>query len=413
MEEAPPVTILGTEYPALADGQYDAIFLGTGLKECILAGLLSVKGMKVLVVDRNDYYGGESASLNLTSLFQKFRGGEPSESDIKRLGSNRDYNVDLIPKFLMACGKLVKMLYITKVTRYLDFKVIEGSFVYRGAKKTISKVPSTASEALSTDLVGFFQKRKLKSFLSFISEAQIPGEDVPEETRVETDSKTMKDIYDQFGLDDMCRDFLGHAMALRLNDSYLNEKATKTVKSLKLYGYSLDKYGSSPYIYPVYGLGGLPEGFSRLCAIHGGVFMLQTAPSEILFDGDKACGVVSDGRAASAKYIIGDPSYFDPSKTKKNGSVIRSICILNHSIKGATSSAQIIIPANQIALAGYPAKKNDIYISLVSFDHQVAPQNIYVAIVSTMVETSDPKSEVQSGIDLLGDILERYIIIYI
>lgn len=47
MEEAPPVTILGTEYPALADGKYDAIFLGTGLKECILAGLLSVKGMKV------------------------------------------------------------------------------------------------------------------------------------------------------------------------------------------------------------------------------------------------------------------------------------------------------------------------------------------------------------------------------
>ena len=29
-------------------------------------------------------------------------------------------------------------------------------------------------------------------------------------------------------------------------------------------------YGKSPYIYPLYGLGGLPEGFSRLCAINGG-----------------------------------------------------------------------------------------------------------------------------------------------
>jgi len=34
--------------------------------------------MKVLVVDRNNYYGGESASLNLTNLHEKFRGTKPS-----------------------------------------------------------------------------------------------------------------------------------------------------------------------------------------------------------------------------------------------------------------------------------------------------------------------------------------------
>ena len=34
-------------YPMLADGEYDVIILGTGLKECMLAGLLSKKGMKV------------------------------------------------------------------------------------------------------------------------------------------------------------------------------------------------------------------------------------------------------------------------------------------------------------------------------------------------------------------------------
>lgn len=75
--------------------------------------------------------------------------------------------------------------------------------------------------------------------------------------------------------DDMAKDFIGHAMALHLNDDYLNEPATPTFKALKLYGYSVDKYGKSPYLYPIYGLGGLPEGFSRLCAVHGGVFMLN------------------------------------------------------------------------------------------------------------------------------------------
>ena len=37
----------------LADGEYDAIVLGTGLKECVISGLLSVKGKRVLQMDRN------------------------------------------------------------------------------------------------------------------------------------------------------------------------------------------------------------------------------------------------------------------------------------------------------------------------------------------------------------------------
>lgn len=52
--------------------------------------------------------------------------------------------------FLCLCvlGQLVRMLLITQVTRYLDFKVIEGSFVYK--KGNIYKVPSTEAEALAS-----------------------------------------------------------------------------------------------------------------------------------------------------------------------------------------------------------------------------------------------------------------------
>ena len=57
--------------------------------------------------------------------------------------------------------------------------------------------------------------------------------------------------------------------------------ALETIKSIQLYVRSLERYGKSPYIYPMYGLGGLPEGFSRLCAIHGGTFMLQCPVEEV------------------------------------------------------------------------------------------------------------------------------------
>ena len=56
--------------------------------------------------------------------------------------------MDLIPKFLMANGQLVKLLIHTGVTRYLEFKSVEGSYVYKGGK--ISKVPVDEREALGS-----------------------------------------------------------------------------------------------------------------------------------------------------------------------------------------------------------------------------------------------------------------------
>jgi Rab GDP dissociation inhibitor len=50
----------------------------------------------------------------------------------------------------------------------------------------------------------------------------------------------------------------------------MSRPAKEVIELIKLYAHSVSRYGNSPYIYPVYGLGGLPEGFSRLCAIHGG-----------------------------------------------------------------------------------------------------------------------------------------------
>jgi Rab GDP dissociation inhibitor len=153
--------------------EYDVIVLGTGLKECILSGLLSVKGKKVLHLDRNSYYGAETASLNLTNIWSMFRPGvEPP----KEYGHNRDWNVDLIPKFIMANGKLVKMLLHTKVTRYLEWKCVDASYVlqhqkggmFSGAKNVIHKVPATDSEALKSPLLGLFEKKRLRNFYIYL-----------------------------------------------------------------------------------------------------------------------------------------------------------------------------------------------------------------------------------------------------
>lgn len=45
--------------------------------------------------------------------------------------------------------------------------------------------------------------------------------------------------------------------------SYINQPALETVQRMKLYFNSIAKYLKSPYLYPLYGLGELPQGFAR------------------------------------------------------------------------------------------------------------------------------------------------------
>ena len=78
-------------------------------------------------MDENAYYGGEGASLNLTKLWKMFR---PGKEVPKRYGHNRDWNIDLIPKFVMADGQLVRMLIKTGVSAYLEWLPVNGTYVY-------------------------------------------------------------------------------------------------------------------------------------------------------------------------------------------------------------------------------------------------------------------------------------------
>eukprot|EP00300_Choanocystis_sp_HF-7_P027185 c32257_g1_i1.p1 GENE.c32257_g1_i1~~c32257_g1_i1.p1 ORF type:complete len:446 (-),score=110.55 c32257_g1_i1:44-1381(-) len=382
------------------DEEYDAIILGTGLKECILSGILSVTKHKVLHMDRNDYYGGESASLNLEQLFEHFRGkgAKPSGffSDNTRLS---DYNIDLIPKLIMANGLLVKMLVFTQVYKYIELGQIEGSFVYQSGN--LEKVPANEREALKSNLLGFLEKRRAHKFFSFVGSY---NED-DSTTHEGLDLRTMKmsKLMEKYSLSESAVDFIGHAIALHRNDKYLDEPALETVKRMQLYFDSITRYGLSPYIYPLYGLGELPQAFARLSAVYGGTYMLRKPFEGIVTDeSGRVVGVKSEGEVARCKFVVADPSYF-PERTEVQGQIVRAICFLSQPPIKGTGSAQIIVPAKQVG------RDTDIYISYVSHSHNVVPQNKYLAIVAALVETSNPEAELQPGFAILGQIEETFI----
>jgi Rab GDP dissociation inhibitor len=55
----------------------------------------------------------------------------------------------------------------------------------------------------------------------------------------------------------------------------------------------------------------------------------------------------------------------------------------------------------------------DIYISMVSSTHAVCAKGLYIAMISTTVETSTPEAEIQPALDLLGSILEMFVQIHV
>ena len=208
----------------------------------------------------------------------------------------------------------------------------------------------------------------------------------------------------------------------------LRQAALPTVLAIKMYAESMARFGGdSPYIYPLYGLGELPQAFARLSAVYGGTYMLNKPGCEVIFDeAGRACGVRSEGETARAPIVVGDPSYF-PGKCRLTTRVIRAMCIMNHpipntndgkprravwllcasgvltalacSLQSAAHSAQIIIPNKQI-----PGRTSDVYVFCCSYSHCVVGKNKWVAFVSTRVETAHPLAELAPGLALLGPV---------
>jgi Rab GDP dissociation inhibitor len=244
---------------------------------------------------------------------------------------------------------------------------------------------------------------------------------------------TMKDVYDKFGLEATTRDFIGHSMALFQTDDYINSKgmANDAVTRIRLYVNSMARYGKSPYIYPLYGLGELPQGFARLSAIYGGTYMLNTDVDEFLYDGGKVSGIKAtmkergdDGPGmkfeTKCNKVLADPSYF-PGKVRVTGHLLKAICILNHPVASTdnSDSLQLIIPQSQVGRKHGKCDETqghyrdliqpDIYIAVVSSAHSVCPKGYYIAIVSTIAEgDSNHHLELQPGLDRLGRIEEQF-----
>ncbi|XP_066527632.1 rab GDP dissociation inhibitor beta isoform X2 [Hoplias malabaricus] len=332
--------------------EFDVAVLGTGLKECVLSGLLSICGKKVLHIDQNPHYTGECASISpLKELYQRFQVPGPP----KGMGMGKEWTIDLIPKFLM-----------------------------------------------STDLMGIFDKRRFRKLLLFV--LNFDEHDPRTFLDMDPHRTSARDMFRHFDLGTDVVEIIGHALALQSCDDYMDQPCLQTINRIKLYSDSLARYDHSPFLYPLYGLRELPQGFSRLSSQNGCTYLQNRQVDEIITENSRVVGVKTHGEVFRCKQLLCDPSYA-PGRVRKVGRVIRVICLLNHPIRNThdAKSCHIIIPHTQIH------RKSDIYVCMLSYGHNMAPEGKYIAVVSTNVETDSPEKEVQSALALLEPIMQKFI----
>ena len=292
------------------------------------------------------------------------------------LGKLRDYSVDLVPKFLMAGGQLVKVLIHTGVANYMEFKPVDGSFVYSQKAGKICKVPATPDDAMKSSLMGMMEKTRMVQFTLWVAKVKLSDRSTwkagtVKVTRLELDTMTGDKFFSYWGLDKHTIDFLTHACCLYRDDSYKSSPAIDVVKRMQLYLDSKTRFPgmTSPYLYPLYGLGELPQSFARLAAVHGGTYMLNRGDNDgpVFGEGhfevvygegtEVAKGIKVMDTVANAKVVVGDPSYF-PSLVTKKGAVVRAIALTNTPVANTNeaTSYQVIFPGATIG------RKNDLYL---------------------------------------------------
>uniref|UniRef100_A0A8C7E0I4 Rab proteins geranylgeranyltransferase component A n=1 Tax=Naja naja TaxID=35670 RepID=A0A8C7E0I4_NAJNA len=201
----------------------------------------------------------------------------------------RRFNIDLISKLLYSRGLLIDLLIKSNVSRYAEFKNVTRILVLRDGR--VEQVPCSRADIFNNKQLTMVEKRMLMRFLTFC----LDFEQCPDEYQGECP---------------------------------FDERAT-------------------PFLFPLYGQGEIPQCFCRMCAVFGGIYCLRHSIKCLVLDKElRRCKAVIDhfGQRINASYFVVEDSYLS-EKICKNISyrqISRAVLITDRSIRNNESSDQQI-----------------------------------------------------------------------
>ncbi|XP_078067793.1 rab proteins geranylgeranyltransferase component A 1 [Mustelus asterias] len=257
----------------------------------------------------------------------------------------RKFNIDMTSKFLYSRGSLVDLLIKSNVSRYAEFKNITRILTFQGGK--VEQVPCSRADVFASKQLTMVEKRMLMKFLTFC----LDFEQHPDEY-IDFKDGGFSDYLKTKKLTANLQHFILHSIAM------VSETAptTEGLKATQHFLQSLGRYGNTPFLFPLYGVGEIPQCFCRMSAVFGGTYCLRHSVQCLVVDRETArCKAVidSNGHRISCEHFIVNHNYLPEKHTKnlKYRYISRGVLITDSSVLKSNSE--------QISILTVPAVEKD------------------------------------------------------
>eukprot|EP00400_MALV-I_sp_L67-5_P000713 gene713-60_t len=441
------------------DLKQDVVVLGSGLVETMAAAALARAGKKVLHLDSRDYYGGNTCSLGLKQFREwstkehvctneRFIVGADSRGDFvtlpggdegARLFYDREFeimqpqdpllkdnfSIDLVPRLIYSKSDSVDVLRESSVHRYLEFQGLKSTQLYEDSD--FRSVPLSKGEIFQDSQLTLMQKRLLMKFLNkfletssslaFQSAKQTGYDDQWKLSGMENaDEAEMEKWKEVFQFDDetkwndtlkkqKLKGFLANMLTYAVCFSDFGNDENLTTKDalgkIKKFVTSLHLYSNHCLLFPMYGSADIVQAFSRLCAVHQGIYML-TEELKSVYVGNEDTGneaeitgvVTSKDQFVQCKHLIISPDYLPFTAYQSETRAIRGVLITKSQV----------LPESGLRIAFFPpeGKNFDNVVQLLQTDFNcgTCPVGCFVTYLS-QARTDDSKDNLTAAMDLL------------
>lgn len=249
----------------------------------------------------------------------------------------RKFNIDLVSKLLYSQGLLIDLLIKSNVSRYAEFKNVTRILTFREGK--VEQVPCSRADVFNSKELTMVEKRMLMKFLTFCLDYEQHPDEYQDFIQCSFSEylKTKK-------LTPNLQHFVLHSIAM-------TESSCTTIDGLratKNFLQCLGRFGNTPFLFPLYGQGEIPQCFCRMCAVFGGIYCLRHKVQCLVVDKESGrCKAIIDqfGQRINAKYFIVEDSYLseETCSNVQYKQISRAVLITDQSVLKTDSDQQISI----------------------------------------------------------------------
>ncbi|XP_012606724.2 rab proteins geranylgeranyltransferase component A 2 [Microcebus murinus] len=250
----------------------------------------------------------------------------------------RRFNIDLVSKLLYSQGLLIDLLIKSNVSRYAEFKNVTRILAFREGK--VEQVPCSRADVFNSKELTMVEKRMLMKFLTFC----LDYEHHPDEYEAFKQC-SFSEYLKTKKLTPNLQHFVLHSIAMTSESSCTTVDGLKATKNFLQ---CLGRFGNTPFLFPLYGQGEIPQCFCRMCAVFGGIYCLRHKVQCFVVDKESGrCKAIIDhfGQRINAKYFIVEDSYLseDTCSNVQYKQISRAVLITDQSVLKTDSDQQISI----------------------------------------------------------------------